>query len=160
MLLAMASLGAVFGRMISPWTAMILLLIIAVYDFFAVRFGYMLWLAKKMSETSTLPAFFLPRFISEWKSNLQEKNIADLTEVKPSERNFSILGGGDIGFPILLVSSVYFAYGFIDAILVAAFALIGIIGAYWIQAVFLKGNPMPALPPIAALSLVGLLIVR
>jgi presenilin-like A22 family membrane protease len=160
MLLAMASLGAVFGRMISPWTAMILLLIIAVYDFFAVRFGYMLWLANKMSESTTLPAFFIPRFISEWKSSLQEKNITDLAELKPSERDISILGGGDIGFPILLVASVYFAYGFSNAILVAAFALIGIIGAYWIQAVFLKGKPVPALPPIAALSLIGLIIVR
>ena len=160
MLLAMASLGAVFGRMISPWTAMILLLIIAVYDFFAVRFGYMLWLATKLSESSTLPAFFIPRFVSEWKGSLKEKNITGLAEVKPAERDFSILGGGDIGFPILLVSSVYFAYGFTDAILVALFSLVGIIGAYWIQAVFLKGKPMPALPPIAALSLVGLLIVR
>lgn len=160
MLLAMASLGAVFGRMISPWTAMILLLIIAVYDFFAVRFGYMLWLATKLSESSTLPAFFIPRFVSEWKGSLKEKNITGLAEVKPAERDFSILGGGDIGFPILLVSSVYFAYGFTDAIMVALFSLVGIIGAYWIQAVFLKGKPMPALPPIAALSLVGLLIVR
>ena len=160
MLLAMASLGAVFGRMISPWTAMILLIIIAIYDFFAVRFGYMLWLATKLSESSTLPAFFIPRFLSEWKGRLEDKNIAGLAEVKPAERDFSILGGGDIGFPILLVSSVYFAYGFTDAILVALFSLAGIIGAYWIQAVFLKGKPMPALPPIAALSLVGLLIIR
>lgn len=160
MVFAMASLGAVFGRMISPWTAMILLVIIAVYDFFAVRFGYMLWLANKLSESTTLPAFFIPRFISEWRSSLQEKSIADLAETKPSERDFSILGGGDIGFPVLLISSVYFAYGFTDAIMVAAFSLVGIIGAYWIQAVFLKGKPIPALPPIAALSLVGLLVIR
>jgi len=56
MILAMVSLGAVFGRMISPWTAMILLLVIAIYDFFAVRFGYMVWLIKKLSESNTLPA--------------------------------------------------------------------------------------------------------
>ncbi len=160
LLLAMASLGAVFGRMLSPWTAMILLLIIAVYDFFAVRFGYMLWLASKLSESNTLPAFFIPRFLSEWKSSLKEKSITDLAEVEPLDREFSILGGGDIGFPILLASSVYFAYGFTDAVLVAVFSLVGIIGAYWIQAVFLKGKPMPALPPIAALSLVGFLVVN
>ena len=160
MLLAMASLGAVFGRMISPWTAMVLLLIIAMYDFFAVRFGYMLWLADKLSETVTLPAFFIPRFISEWKTSLKGQGVAALAEIKPADRDFSILGGGDIGFPLLLASSVYFAYGLTDAILVAAFSLVGIIGVYWIQAVFLKGKPMPALPPIAALSLIGFLIVR
>jgi presenilin-like A22 family membrane protease len=159
MLLAMASLGAVFGRMIPPWTAMILLLIIALYDFFAVRFGYMLWLATKLSESTTLPAFFIPRFVSEWKGNLNGKSISGLAKIQPDDRDFSILGGGDIGFPVLLISSVYFAYGLTDAILVAAFSLAGIIGAYWIQAFFLKGKPMPALPPIAALSLIGLLTV-
>ena len=160
MIFAMVSVGAVFGRMISPWTAMILLLALAVYDLFAVRFGYMLWLSKKLSESNTLPAFFLPRFLSDWKARLKENAVANLVKVKPAERDFSILGGGDIAFPLLLVSSVYFAYGFTNAILVAALSLIGLIGAYWIQAVFIKGKPMPALPPIAILSLIGLLIVR
>jgi len=160
MLLAMASMGAVFGRMISPWTAMALLAVIAVYDFFAVRFGYMLWLADKLSESVTLPAFFIPRFMTEWKASLKEKRVAALAEIKPGDRDFSILGGGDIGFPILLVSSVYFGYGFSSALLVAGFALAGVIGAYWIQATFLKGKPMPALPPIAVLSLIGILIIR
>ncbi len=160
MILAMVSLGAVFGRMISPWTAMILLLVIAVYDFFAVRFGYMLWLTKKMSESISLPAFFIPRYMSEWNASLKENGVTRLIEEKPSERDFSILGGGDIAFPLLLVSSVYFAYGFNNAILVAGFSLVGLIGAYWIQAVFIKGKPMPALPPIAILSLIGILIIR
>ena len=160
MLLAMASMGAVFGRMISPWTAMALLAVIAVYDFFAVRFGYMLWMADKLSETVTLPAFFIPRFVSEWKGNLKGKRVAAIAEIKSEDRDFSILGGGDIGFPILLVSSVYFGYGFNSALLVAGFALAGVIGAYWIQATFLKGKPIPALPPIATLSLIGILIIR
>ncbi|GAI82446.1 unnamed protein product [marine sediment metagenome] len=137
-----------------------LILTLAVYDLFAVRFGYMLWLSKKLSESNTLPAFFLPRFLSDWKARLKENVVANLVKVKPAEREFSILGGGDIAFPLLLVSSVYFAYGFTNAILVAALSLIGLIGAYWIQAVFIKGKPMPALPPIAILSLIGLFIAR
>ena len=42
---------------------------------------------------------------------------------------------------------------------IAAFALAGIALAYLIQAKILKGRPIPALPPIAVLSLAGLLIV-
>jgi presenilin-like A22 family membrane protease len=160
MILAMASVGAIFGRMISPWTAMILLLVLAVYDFFAVRFGYMVWLAKKLSESNTLPAFLIPRFMSEWRATLKQNVVARLVEEKPSERDFSILGGGDIAFPLLLVSSVFFAYGLSSAILVAVFSFAGLVGAYGIQAVFLKGRPMPALPPIAVLSLIGILIIR
>jgi hypothetical protein len=52
------------------------------------------------------------------------------------------------------------AYGFPVSLVMAAFALIGLIGAFVIQAFILKGNPMPALPPIAAACLIGLLIVR
>ena len=35
----------------------------------------------------------------------------------------------------------------------------GLIGAFLIQASWLKGKPMPALPPIALLSLAGFVIV-
>ena len=160
MILTMVSLGAVFGRLISPWTAMILILALAVYDFLAVRFGYMLWMTKKLSESSTLPAFVIPRYASEWSSSLKQSGFTRLVEEKPFERKYSILGGGDIGFPLLLVSSVYFGYGLTDAILVAVFSLLGLICAYLIQIAFLKGKPMPALPPIAVLSLIALLILR
>jgi presenilin-like A22 family membrane protease len=156
---AMVALGAVFGRFLSPWTVMILLLVLALYDFLAVRFGYMLWMAKKLSQSSTLPAFIIPYRLSEWTSSLKESDIAGITEEKSVERKYSILGGGDIGFPILLVSSVYFAHGFNSAILVAIFSLVGLVGAYWIQTKFLKGKAMPALPPIAILSLIGLVLI-
>jgi presenilin-like A22 family membrane protease len=160
MILAMVSVGAVFGRMISPWTAMILLLVLSIYDFLAVRFGYMIWMAKKLSDSNTLPAFFIPKSITEWKNNLKESAVTKMVEQDSAERKYSILGGGDIGFPLLLVSSVYFAQGFNKAVLVSGFALLGLIMAYVIQARFLKGKAMPALPPIAVLSLIGLAIVR
>jgi len=159
MILAMVSLGAVFGRFITPWTAMILLLVLAVYDYLAVRFGYMLWMANKMGEFNALPAFTIPRHASEWWSDMKQSVLTKPVGEGLPERTYSILGGGDIGFPLLLSSSVYFAYGLNSALLVAMFSLLGLAGAYWIQATILKGKPMPALPPIAALSLVGLLIV-
>jgi presenilin-like A22 family membrane protease len=160
MIVAMTSVGAVFGRMISPWTSMILLLILAVYDFLAVRFGYMIWMAKKLSDSDTLPAFFIPKDIAGWRNSLKESAVIGMPEEKSSDRIYSILGGGDIGFPLLIVSSVYFARGFEPAVFMAIFTLLGLIAAYQIQAHFLKGKPMPALPPIAVLALIGLLILR
>jgi presenilin-like A22 family membrane protease len=159
MILTLVSLGAVFGRLISPWTSMVLILALAVYDFLAVRFGYMLWMTKKLSESRALPAFVIPRYYSEWSSSLKQSGLTGLVEKKPFERKFSILGGGDIGFPLLLVSSVYFSYGLNGAILVAGLSLLGLICAYLIQIAFLKGKPMPALPPIAVLCLIALLIL-
>ncbi len=158
MIIAMASVAAIFGRFVNPWTAMILLLALAIYDFFAVRFGYMLWMAQKMSKSTTLPAFILPHQGNEWGSTVRQVNLDNVAETKPEERDYSILGGGDVAFPLLLTSSVYFARGLGSSLVIVLFAVAGIWAAYFIQSVFLKGKPMPALPPIAALTLIGLLV--
>jgi presenilin-like A22 family membrane protease len=45
-------------------------------------------------------------------------------------------------------------------VVVGAFAVVGLMSAFLIQSVWLKGKPMPALPPITFFSLVGFLIAR
>jgi len=159
MIIAVASVAAVFGRLISPWTAMILLGALALYDFFAVRFGYMLWMANKMSQTVALPAFILPRHVAELRSLVVHMDLTKVAETDPEDRAYSVLGGGDIAFPLLLTASVYFASGLGSSLIIAAFGLGGLVTAYLIQSYILKGKPMPALPPIAVLSLIGILIV-
>ncbi|NWF77856.1 MAG: hypothetical protein HXY36_04615 [Chloroflexi bacterium] len=157
MILAVSSLGAVFGRFITPWTAMAIILALAVYDFLAVRFRFMLWMADRLSQINALPALIIPKNSSEWNFNLKKRE--KIVEVNPADREYSILGGGDIAFPCLLTASVYFARGLAPAATIAVFGLLGLVSVYAIQARFLKGKPMPALPPIAAFTLVGLLIV-
>ena len=158
MILTLVSAGSVFGLLLSPWAAIVFMLVISVYDVLAVRFGYMLWLVKRLSESEILPAFVIPRAIPGWNLNLKKEGFKNLLEDKVAEREFSILGGGDLGFPLLLTASVFFTYGLASSLIVAAFSLLGLIAAYWIQRVFLKGKPMPALPPIFLMSLIGFLI--
>jgi presenilin-like A22 family membrane protease len=157
LILAVSSLGAVFGRFITPWTAMAIILTLAIYDFLAVRFRFMLWMADRLSQINALPALIIPKNYSEWNLNLKERE--KIIEVNPAEREYSILGGGDIAFPCLLTASVYFAQGLKPAAIIAILGLLGLVSVYAIQAIFLKGKPMPALPPIAAFTLVGLLII-
>ena len=159
MIIAVASVAAVFGRLISPWTAMILLGALALYDFFAVRFGYMLWMANKMSQTVALPAFILPSHAGELRSPVVHTDLTKVAETPVDDRAYSVLGGGDIAFPLLLTASVYFARGLGSSLIIAAFGFAGLVAAYLIQSFILKGKPIPALPPIAVLSLIGLLIV-
>ncbi len=158
MLLSMAALGAVFGRLISPWTTMLIVTAIAIYDFMAVRFGYMVWMTEKLSESDNLPAFIIPHDLRGWGENLSRNQVKELVATKPSERTESVLGGGDIGFAVLLTCSVYVSRSLGSALIMAVFTLLGLASAYVIQAVFLKGKAMPALPPIAAFSIIGLLI--
>jgi presenilin-like A22 family membrane protease len=160
MLLALVGVGAVFGILLTPWPIMIFLLLVAVYDFLAVRFGYMMWMAKKLSQSDSLPAFVIPKTKANWNQNLKSKSPQNIIEGEASEREYSILGGGDIGFPLILMVSVLSTYGLLSSVIVAGFSLAGLISAFVIQGLFLKGKPMPALPPIAVASLIGLLLVR
>jgi len=157
LILAVSSLGVVFGRFITPWTAMAIILALAIYDFLAVRFRFMLWMADRLSQINALPALIIPKNYSEWNFNLKKRE--KIIEVNPAAREYSILGGGDIAFPCLLTASVYFAQGLKPAAIIAVLGLLGLVSVYVIQARFLKGKPMPALPPIAAFTLVGLLII-
>ncbi len=160
LLLALASVGAVFGAVVSPWTLVWVLLAISIYDIVAVSLGYMMWMAKKLSETDTLPAFILPRRLRDWKLNLRGASFQKLFETESAERDFSLLGGGDIGFPLIFVASVFFSYSLSGALIVSAGSLAGIIFAYILQIWVLKGKPLPALPPISFLTIVSFLVVH
>ncbi len=160
LLVALSGAGSVFGFLFSPLTFMIFMLIIAVYDVIAVRFGFMVWMADKMSESDTLPAFIFPRQIRDWKLKLRNVRVSDLRAKESAEREHSILGGGDVGFPLMLAVSVFFKAGLSSAVLVGVFALVGLMGAFLIQLLWLKDKPVPALPPIAFASLIGFVITE
>jgi presenilin-like A22 family membrane protease len=160
LLVTLAGAGSVFGYLFSPLTFLIFMLIVAVYDVLAVRFGFMVWMADRFSEFDSLPAFIFPRKMGDWKLKLRSVRISDLTGKRVEEREYSILGGGDIGFPLMLAVAVFYPTGLAGGIIVGAFALAGLMGAFLIQLVWLKGKPMPALPPIAFASLIGFLVVH
>ncbi len=158
LLITLSRAGSVFGFLFSPSTFMIFMLVIAVYDVVAVRFGFMVWMADKLSESATLPAFIFPRKIGDWILPLKNVRVGDLKNEESDRREYAVLGGGDIGFPLMLAVSVFFAANLISAMLVGVFALLGLVSAFLIQSLWLRGKPMPALPPIASFSLIGLLI--
>jgi len=158
LVLAVSSVGAVFGRFITPWTAMAIILALAVYDLLAVRFKFMLWMADRLSQINALPALIIPKRRSDWNANLKGRE-GSMVAANPDDREYSILGGGDVAFPCLLTSSVYFAQGLTPGVTIAALGALGLVAVYIIQARFLKGRPMAALPPIAAFTLIGLLII-
>jgi presenilin-like A22 family membrane protease len=137
---------------------MIFMLIIAVYDVLAVRFGFMVWMADRLSQSTSLPAFVFPKQMKDWKLKLETVRFGELKDKASEEREYAILGGGDIGFPLMLSVSVFFQSHLAGAVVVGIFALAGVVSAFLIQMLWLKGKPMPALPPIAFLSLVGFLI--
>lgn len=119
LIFTLVGVGSVFGFLFSPWTFLSFMLVVSIYDIVAVRFGYMLWLARKLSESEVLPAFVIPRKSYNWNLDLKGGGFKNVMESESGEREFSILGG-DIGFPLMLVISVFSTYGFADSLVVAA----------------------------------------
>ena len=159
MIVAMCSIASLFGRFISPWTAMIIMAFMALYDFISVKKGLMLWMVDKMSKVNTMPAFVFPADMGEFNDKLDRPSIDKIAGKSPEEKDYSILGGGDIAFPLILSAAVYFKYGMLPTIIMAAATVLGLILVYFIQARFLKGKPMPALPPLAVTSLIALVCI-
>jgi len=83
------ALAVIFVPLLSIWGVILLLVLISVYDYIAVRkTKHMIKLAKSQSES---------------------KVFAGL--VVPYGKNVAILGGGDIGFPLLFAAVVMVQFG-------------------------------------------------
>jgi presenilin-like A22 family membrane protease len=158
LVVTLVSIGGVFGALVPPWTIIIFLAAVSIYDILAVTLGYMMWMARKLSEADTLPAFIMPRKATQWQLNLRGSTVQKLFDEEASEREYSLLGGGDLGFPLIFVVSVNFHTGYNAALWVAGFSMLGLIFAYLLQIFLLKGKPLPALPPISFMCIVGYLV--
>ncbi len=103
LILMLVSMAAVFGVMFSPWTIIVIMLAVSIYDYFAVRHGYMQWMAKKLSETEVLPAFFIPQNLSDWIKRSQEARCRQLF-LKKAESRFPCAVEVICSFPPLAAS--------------------------------------------------------
>jgi presenilin-like A22 family membrane protease len=105
----------------------------------------MVVMAKEMIDKKVILGFIIPKDIKFFKDKLDK--------VKPGG-NFLILGGGDIVFPNLLAVSVV-PFGFLKALIIVLFSLIGSLFSYWIFANQKNKEPIPALPPVALFTIIG-----
>lgn len=90
----------------------------------------------------------IPQKISDFLENPKE--------VKLKEK-FVILGGGDVIFPLIFSVSML-SQGIISVLIVAFFSLLGLVASFAIFILQKKRQPIPALPPIALLSIIGYII--
>jgi len=157
MILGLAGTASFFGLGFSPSIVVILLVLFSFYDFIAVyKTKHMVLMAKDMIEKKVILGFIVPQKIENFREDINKSKL---------NSNFLILGGGDIVFPSLLAVSVV-PYGFSKAFTIIIFSLMGSFLSYWIFSNQKKANkdsgfkkePMPALPPVALLSIIGYFI--
>lgn len=165
----LAGVGGTLGLTLFPRDAIILLIILAIYDVIAVyKTKHMVKIAQEMIKKRVILGIIVPEKILGFKASMvdvEKEKIPTISRrkisadklLKPVKRiRFMILGGGDLVLPLLLISSVV-NQSILKSIIVLIFSLIGLLAMHLIF-IKLKSRPMPALPPLAVFSILGYLV--
>lgn len=159
-LLIYPGIAAIFVPILNIYTVISLLVIISVYDIWAVwHSGIMQKMAKyQINNLRIFSGFFIPYFsrrtkqnIKKWKKTLKKSEL----EKKKVKVNVAILGGGDVVFPIIAAGVMLKTLGFFPAILVIIGATLGL--AY-LFAKSEKKKFYPAMPFISIGIFLGILV--
>lgn len=158
-LLIYPGIATVFVPILNLWTVIILLILISVYDIWAVwHSGVMQKMAKyQINELKIFSGFFVPYVsrqvrskIRSWKKTLSREQL----KRKKIKVNVAILGGGDIVFPIITAGVVLTTLGIGPALFVILGATLGL--AYLFFAAE-KKKFYPAMPFITEGILAGII---
>lgn len=155
-LLIYPGIACVFVPILTPVSSIILLLLISIYDMWAVwKSGIMQKMAKfQMEEVKIFGGFLVPsvskkvkKQMENTKQKYQNKKIPESVKNKKYRVNLAMLGGGDVIFPII-VSGVFMRfYGIVPALFVLGGSLIGLTYLFFNTE---KGKSYPAMPYISS----------
>lgn len=165
-LLIYPGLAAIFVPILNIFWVIVLLLLISIYDMWAVwKSKFMIKLAKyQMEKVKIFAGFFVP-YLGK-KDLVQLKKLKKMKEgrgkkekMKKIKVALAILGGGDVAFPLIFAGVVLRTTGgiagFFDGLIVSVFATISLLLLF----VFAKkGKFYPAMPFITAGCIAGYLV--
>ena len=150
MISTFAGVGAVLGISLTPGTVILILVILSFYDIIAVyKTRHMVELAEAMIRSRAIFGFVVPASFGGFKERM--------ARVSPGEQ-FMILGSGDVILPLLLSASLI-RTSLSQSVIVAFFSAFGLFLMHLIFTNQKIRRPMAALPPIAAMAILGYLIV-
>jgi len=149
-------IAAVFVPILNIWTVSALLILISIYDIWAVwHSGIMQKMAKyQINQLKVFSGFFVPYISKKVKMNLKKLKKSELKK-KKIKVNVAILGGGDVVFPIITAGVMLKTLGFGSAILVIAGATLGLACLFFFAE---KKKFYPAMPFISAGIFAGIIL--
>ncbi|MBW3019455.1 hypothetical protein KY329_04715 [Candidatus Woesearchaeota archaeon] len=131
-------LAAIFVPILNVFYAFILLLLLSAYDAYAVwKSKHMVKMAKFQTKSGVFAGLLIPYRYGKKK-------------VKTA-----VLGGGDIGFPLIFAGTVLKSSGFMPALIVALFSTIALFCLLWLSK---KDRFYPAMPFITIGCIAGYLV--
>ena len=160
-----AGLAAIFVPVLNLWSATILLIIISLYDAWAV------WQSKhmiKLAEFQTDSKLFAGLSVIYSRNKDSNKSSNKITSKKvsvskqnksniQSNRKIAIIGGGDVAFALLFAGAILKSTSNIGiAFIVSIFATLGLLGLLLYSK---KDRYYPAMPFITAGCFIGWLVI-
>ncbi|MEM3091303.1 MAG: presenilin family intramembrane aspartyl protease [Candidatus Pacearchaeota archaeon] len=151
-------ISAVFVPILNIYTIVFLLVIISIYDVWAVwHSGIMQKMAKyQINQLKIFSGFFVPYIskkmrmkIKKWKVTLSKSQL----KKKKIKIDIAILGGGDIVFPIITAGVMLKTFGLLSAIIVIIGATLGLGYLFFFAE---KKKFYPAMPFITTGILIGI----
>ncbi|MGA2130198.1 MAG: presenilin family intramembrane aspartyl protease [Candidatus Pacearchaeota archaeon] len=158
-LLIYPGIATVFVPILNVWTVVALLILISIYDMWAVwHSGVMQRMAKYQINTLKIfSGFFVPYVskqqrsqIKSWKKTMSKSQL----KKKKIKVNVAILGGGDVVFPIITAGVMFMTLGIVSALFVILGATLGLTYLFFAAE---KKKFYPAMPFITAGILVGII---
>lgn len=137
-------IAAIFVPLLNIWTMVILLILLSLYDMYAVWHAkFMQKMAKYQIEKVRVFGGFLIPYMSKKQRDLIAKKKTKKLRNKRMKITLAILGGGDIVFPMILAGVVLHQFGFLSALIIAIGATLALAGIFIYAQ---KGKAYPALP--------------
>ncbi len=171
MIFPFAGAGAFFGSVIGLQAALVLLVVLSLYDYFSVNISeHMVNLAKSGVQTNTFMGFTYPK--EDGGIPLEDTDMEDgdsavyraEDEVEPADAasegadaaskkgGVGLLGGGDIVIPLVFAATLLPDYGMFVAVVSVLGAAAGL---SFLLVKAQAGRFYPAIPPVAIGSVAG-----
>lgn len=163
-LLIYPGIAAVFIPILTPISVIGLLILISIYDMWAVwKSGIMQKMAKfQMNELKIFGGFLIPSAskkvkaqIAKIKQKYKNKKMPAKIKNKKFKVKLAILGGGDVIFPIITAGVFMRAYDLTSALFIIGGALVGLSSIFLFSK---KDKSYPAMPYITVGIFLGMLI--
>lgn len=150
-LLIYPGVAALLVPLLSPGSAVLLLILISAYDAYAVwHSGFMQKMAMfQIKSVGIFAGFLVPHF-----SASKAKNLVKSNKLKKGKLGVAILGGGDVVFPLILAGTILYSFSLVGAIGVILGATLGLTTLLIISQ---RGKFYPAMPFISGGAFLGLL---
>jgi presenilin-like A22 family membrane protease len=151
--------AVIFIPLLNIWTIIILLILISIYDIYAVwHAGFMQKMAKyQIKKLRIFSGFFIPYLNAKQRAMIKRMRLKDKKKLgnKKLRVSVAILGGGDVVFPIILAGVVLNTLGFAQALIISAGATLALGFLFYKSE---KGKFYPAMPFITAGCFLALLL--